>query len=168
MLSEIRKDPKTPLTRISDARISIKELSKEDINTLSNKLYKIKLPYRWRISNSSEYEETPLVSIISKDHEYPNISAVFYPRMIKSSSTRAENALKNFYKLIQKNSIAIDISLGDLVYIDNRFSLHSRDKFQPTFDKKNTPLRWVQRIFISESLWKHRNLKRVKNRIFSI
>ncbi|WP_455474914.1 hypothetical protein [Bartonella sp. B30(2025)] len=114
LLFGIRQDPKGPLTKISDSRISIKELSQEDINTLSSKFYNIKLPYRWRISNSPEYEETPLVPIISKDHEYPDISAVFYPGMIKSSSTKAEKALKNFYKLIKKNSIAIDISPGDL------------------------------------------------------
>lgn len=38
----------------------------------------------------------------------------------------------------------------------------------PSFDEKDTPLRWVQRVFISASLWNHRNLNQVEERIFSI
>lgn len=88
--------------------------------------------------------------------------------MISASTSRAEAALERFYGLIKENAIGIDIRPGDLVYIDNRFALHSRDKFTPSYDENDTPLRWVQRVFISASLWNHRNLNQVEERIFSI
>jgi hypothetical protein len=44
----------------------------------------------------------------------------------------------------------------------------SRDKFSPSYDDMNTPLRWVQRVFVSANLWNHRNLNQIEERIFSI
>lgn len=113
-------------------------------------------------------EETELVPLISQNQVLPDVSAVFYPGMIVASTPRAEVALERFYGLVKENAIGIDICPGDLVYIDNRFVLHSRDKFIPSFDEKGKPLRWVQRVFVSANLWNHRNLNQVEERIFSI
>lgn len=168
LLAGVRRDPQSPLTRISDSRLAIAQLGEEDIATLSSPLYRIKLPYRWRDSTQGGREETALVSLISKNHILPDVSAVFYPGMISASTPRAEAALERFYGLIKENAIGIDIRPGDLVYIDNRFALHSRDKFTPSYDENDTSLRWVQRVFISASLWNHRNLNQVEERIFSI
>ncbi|CAI0972060.1 taurine catabolism dioxygenase TauD [Serratia proteamaculans] len=168
LLAGVRRDPQSPMTRISDSRLAITQLGREDIETLSSPLYNIKLPYRWRNSTQGGREETALVPLISQNHILPDVSAVFYPGMIFSSTPRAEAALERFYGLIKENAIGIDIRPGDLVYIDNRFALHSRDKFTPSYDENDTPLRWVQRVFISASLWNHRNLNQVEERIFSI
>ncbi len=168
LLAGVRRDPQSPLTRISDSRLAIAQLSKEDIETLASPLYSIKLPYRWRQSTQSGKEETALVPLISQNHILPDVSAVFYPGMINASSPQSEAALERFYDRVKENAISIDICPGDLVYIDNRFALHSRDKFSPSYDDMNTPLRWVQRVFVSANLWNHRNLNKVENRIFSI
>ncbi|ETS32428.1 taurine catabolism dioxygenase TauD [Photorhabdus temperata] len=168
LLTGVRNDPGGPLTHISDSRISIAQLEKEDIEILAAPLYSIKLPYRWRQSTVIGKEETHLVPLISENHILPDISAVFYPGMITASTTKAEIALEKFYCLIKENSVGIHIEPGDLVYIDNRFTLHSRDKFTPTFDNRGTPLRWLQRVFISPNLWNHRYLNQIENRIFSI
>ncbi|WP_216362237.1 TauD/TfdA family dioxygenase, partial [Yersinia massiliensis] len=168
LLAGVRRDPQSPLTRISDSRLAIAQLGNEDIATLASPLYSIKLPYRWRQSTKAGCEETGLVPLISQNHVLPDISAVFYPGMISASTLRAKAALERFYGLVRENAILIDICPGDLVYIDNRFALHSRDKFTPSYDDKDTPLRWVQRVFVSASLWNHRNLNQVEERIFSI
>ncbi|ASL86721.1 taurine catabolism dioxygenase TauD [Serratia marcescens] len=168
LLAGVRRDPHSPMTRISDSRLAIAQLSREDVETLASPLYSIKLPYRWRQSTQAGREETALVPLISQNHVLPDVSAVFYPGMIAASTPRAEAALERFYGLVKENAIGIDICPGDLVYIDNRFALHSRDKFTPSFDERDTPLRWVQRVFISASLWNHRNLNQVEERIFSI
>ncbi|MGQ8816447.1 TauD/TfdA family dioxygenase [Serratia sp. NA_13] len=168
LLAGVRRDPQSPLTRISDSRLAIAQLSQEDIAILASPLYSIKLPYRWRQSNQGGREETALVPLISQNHILPDVSAVFYPGMISASTSRAEVALERFYGLIKENAVGIDICPGDLVYIDNRFALHSRDKFTPSYDENDTPLRWVQRVFVSASLWNHRNLNQIEDRIFSI
>ncbi|AEX52526.1 putative secreted oxygenase [Rahnella aquatilis CIP 78.65 = ATCC 33071] len=168
LLAGVRSDPQSPLTRISDSRLAIAQLDSEDIATLTSPLYSIKLPYRWRQCTQGGREETELVPLISQNHVLPDISAVFYPGMISASTLRAKAALDRFYNLVKENATCIDICPGDLVYIDNRFSLHSRDKFTPSYDEKETPLRWVQRVFVSANLWNHRNLNQVEERIFSI
>jgi len=58
------------------------------------------------------------------------------------------------------------VTPGRLVYIDNRFTLHSRDKFSGTDDESGNPMRWVQRVFVAANLWNHRNLNPVKSRVF--
>lgn len=151
LLAGVRRDPHSPMTRISDSRLAIAQLSREDVETLASPLYSIKLPYRWRQSTQAGREETALVPLISQNHVLPDVSAVFYPGMIAASTPRAEAALERFYGLVKENAIGIDICPGDLVYIDNRFALHSRDKFTPSFDERDTPLRWVQRVFIRQA-----------------
>lgn len=168
LLTGVRHDPGGPLTRISDSRLSIAQLKKDDIETLSSPLYSIKLPYRWRQSTLVGKEETHPVPLIAENHILPNISAVFYPGMITASTAKAEIALEKFYASVKRNAVGICIIPGDLVYIDNRLTLHSRDKFTPTFDNIGTPLRWLQRVFISPNLWNHRYLNQIEHRVFSI
>ena len=51
---------------------------------------------------------------------------------------------------------------------DNRFALHARDKFTPSFDDEGRPARWIQRVFVSQSLWSYRNLVPVSDRVYEV
>lgn len=134
LLAGVRSDPQSPMTHISDSRLAISQLSDKEIETLASPLYRIKLPYRWRQSSQTRCKGTGLVPLISQNHAFPDVSAVFYPGMISASTALAEAVLERFYRLVKKNAIALAICPGDLIYIDNRFVLHSRDKFVPSFD----------------------------------
>ena len=63
-----------------------------------------------------------------------------------------DRTLKNFYSALQEIKVGVEINVGDLVFIDNRFALHSRGIFKPEYDNNDKPLRWIQRVFVSSSL----------------
>lgn len=166
ILTGVRHDPNGPLTRVSDAREALCLLTEEDIELLRSPLYRLRVPFRWRAAMPGDLQETELVPLIQGDTELPEIAVAFYPDMVVAETEQALKALNNFHKAIDEVSFGVDITLGKLIYIDNRFTLHSRDSFEPTFDNQGNPLRWVQRVIIAPSLWNHRNLKQEKERVF--
>lgn len=166
LLSGVRHDPNGPLTRIADARAALRLLSAEEVDVLRQPLFEINIPYRWRAAFSKENTRTKPVPLVQGDIDMPEVSAVFYSDMLRSLSPEAAIIVYKFHQAIKQVSFGIDIQPGKLLYIDNRFALHSRDAFSPTLDEQGLPLRWVQRVFVAPNLWHHRNLKSIKNRIF--
>ncbi|MGE6628323.1 TauD/TfdA family dioxygenase [Bacillus pumilus] len=168
LLTGVNNDPKKPLTRLSDARKALRLLSEQDIEQLSHPLYRIKVPYRWRVSTPVELQETSPSPIIKGTIDLPEVTAAFYPDMVAPINNLAATSLENFRNAIRKVSFGIDVTPGRLVYINNRFTFHSRDAFKPTLDKSGNPIRWLQRIFIAPDLWNHRTLEPVKDRVFKL
>ncbi|WP_404456923.1 TauD/TfdA family dioxygenase (plasmid) [Virgibacillus necropolis] len=166
-LTGVRHDPEKPLTRIADAREALRLLSKNDIDQLCQPLFHIKVPYRWRLSIPGELQETDLVPLIQGDIDLPEVAVAFYPDMVRPANDFAATALRHFHDAIREVSFGIDVTPGRLIYIDNRFTLHSRDSFNPSFDESGSPLRWVQRVIVAPNLWNHRNLNQVKDRVFN-
>jgi L-asparagine oxygenase len=163
LLTGVRHDPAGPITRLADARAAIQLLTQDDIELLRMPQYRIKVPYRWRRENSTQ---TNAVALVRGSMDLPEVSAVFYPDMVEPQTSAAATAMANFYAAIREVSFGLEITPGRLVYIDNRFTLHSRDKFNGTYDEAGNPMRWVQRVFIAPNLWNHRNLNPVKSRVF--
>ncbi|KXU36451.1 hypothetical protein AXE65_04975 [Ventosimonas gracilis] len=147
-----------PLTHWADARNALKLLGNQDIECLRRPEFRIKVPYRWHRGN------IPIASLRG-NLSLPEVSAVFYPDMVEPQTTSAIKAMENFYKAIRKVSFGIDIKPGRLLYIDNHFTLHSRDKFNGSFDKYQNPTRRIQRVFVSPNLWNHLGLTQVKSRV---
>ncbi|MAM88843.1 MAG: taurine catabolism dioxygenase TauD [unclassified Hahellaceae] len=169
MLTGVNHDESGPMTRISDGNKALSLLSVVDREVLSSESYRIKVPHRWRGGKYSlQKTETDWVPIsLSKNGRYSDISAVFYQDMIVSKNKDAERALGNFHNAVKEVSEAISIRPGQLLYIDNRIALHSRDQFKPTY-QNGRPRRWVQRVFVSPNLWSHRDLQQVEHRIYEI
>ena len=163
LLTGVRKDPQGPLTYLADARKALKQLNEEDIAILREPWYQINVPYRWR---NKENTQTHPVPLLEGNLDLPEISAAFYPDMLYFLNEKAEKAAQKFYHALQDVAFGLEILPGHLVYIDNRFTLHSRSAFSPTYDEKGTPLRWIQRVFITNTLWPHRYLETVKPRVF--
>ena len=168
LLTGVNNDPKKPLTRLSDARKALSILSVEDISLLKQPLYQIKVPYRWRIDTPVELQETSPSPIIIGNADLHEVTAAFYPDMVAPTTELAAKALENFRSAIREVSFGIDVAPGRLVYINNRFTFHSRDAFNPTLDDSGNPVRWLQRIFIAPDLWNHRTLEAVKERVFKL
>lgn len=167
LLLGLRHDPctKGPKTYVADARVALKKMSSEEKDILYGKHFIIRQPYRWRVRNNKD-RETLLHPIITGPEDQPRVAVAFYPEMVLPVNEEAKSAYESFYKHICEASIGITIQPGCLLFINNRFTLHSREKFKPTFDNNGAPYRWVQRIFITNSLWPFRSCVRLGDRIF--
>ncbi|GLO16192.1 hypothetical protein PPUJ20028_47780 [Pseudomonas putida] len=163
MLTGVRHDRNGPMTRLADARKALDLLDANDVSCLRQPLYQIKVPYRWRKQGTYI---TPAIPMVCGSTSFPEINAVFYPDMVEALDPRAARAMKNFHDAIKAVSIGIAIKPGILAYVDNRFTLHARDRFSASLDDFNNPVRWVQRVFVANSLWGYRQLQRVKSRVF--
>ena len=152
-------------TNIACGRESIKLLDNNTVKVLRSNSFILKVPFRWRKSSSVIPEITNLIPAISGNDDYPTFHAAFYSDMMRGVTDEAQNALTSFHSAIKSVEKSMVIKPGELVFIDNRVSFHSRSKFDAKYDKNNRPYRWLQRVFISDSLWNFRKLKH-NNRIF--
>ena len=163
----LRSDPDVigPKTYVADSREALKRMTAADIKILSEKKFIIRQPYRWR-SHDSENRDTVLHSVLSGPMDQPRVTIAFYPDMVIPVSKEAKTAYDNFYEHLYDVAIGVDIQPGRLVFVNNRFTLHSRENFTPTFDKDGMPYRWVQRVFVTDSLWSFRSFHKQGERIF--
>jgi hypothetical protein len=124
------------------------------------------VPYRWRGATATPRDNTDLSPIVSGPLGLPRVTVAFYPDMVLPVNQRAKTALENFYREVRAVSEGIDIKPGRLVFINNRFTLHSRDRFVASFDANERAYRWLQRIFVTTSLWNFRSFGKKHERVF--
>lgn len=173
LLSGVRGDPNNigmgPKTLLSDARKALNLISDKDINILYSKSFFIKDPYRWRgkyFGDRSDNKDVFLRPVLKGPIDHPHVTVAFYPDMVQPVGPEAEQAYSNFHDAIKRVSIGIDIEPGRLVYVNNRFTLHSREKFNATQDENGSPYRWVQRVFVTNNLWNFRSFTRYGDRVY--
>jgi len=166
LLTGVNSDPDGPGTLVANGKAALDLLDADSRRILSEKRFILKVPYRWREALNG-LAETEKVSVIIEDGEYPDLAVAFYSDIITPCDEYAKLALEKFHKKVKEISIRLEINPGTLVYVDNRFGLHSRESFTPHFDNKGRAKRWIQRTFITPSLWNHRNLARSKHRVFN-
>lgn len=155
-----------PATRLADARRALRLLSNNDIACLYGHHYIIRVPYRWRGATPTPRDNTDLSAVLSGPLESPRVTVAFYPGMVLAVNEAAERALTNLYQAVRQVSFGINVTPGKLVFINNRFTLHARDRFTPQYDKNGCAYRWLQRVFVARSLWNFRAFKRVHDRVF--
>ena len=168
LLGGVRQQRNPPITPVSDVREALSLLSDEDIELLAQPLYKIKLPYRWRTNKKSKNYKTQYVPIINWENNNLYCNGAFYGNMIVDIKTKTgKKALTNFEKALYKTMIQEVITPGEVVCIDNRVMFHSRFSFDAQFNKNDQAYRWIQRIFVTESLDNFDSLVQNDDRIFS-
>ena len=167
LLLGVRAEPDGgPLTRVADCRRALALMSDEDIDYLYGKHYIIRVPYRWRGATPTPRDNTDLSPILSGPHDSPRVTVAFYPDMVLAANARAKQALDNLYQAIRNVSFGVQVIPGRLLLINNSFTLHSRDRFQPQFDDQGRAYRWVQRVFVARNLWNFRSFTPVEERVF--
>ena len=154
----------TPKTRICDSRLALDGLKDYEKEILKGNNYKIKVPMRWRTSTNQITDPSPIITGCLKQ---PEVAVAFYPDIVKPISKEASDVLDKFYHNIKEKSEWVDIKPGTMVYADNRFTMHSRDKFTASYDENGRGNRWVQRVFVKDSLWSYRNTKQEKDRVLN-
>lgn len=153
-LTGVRQDKAPPYTRVSDARLALDLLGSDDKEVLASPEYKIRLPYRWR-SYRTEYAciTTKFVPLIEWVPRGLLVHAAFYGDMITDvRSKKAEDAAKRFEAALEEVASDEVVEPGEMLAIDNRISLHARTPFKASFDESGQAHRWVQRIFITDSI----------------
>lgn len=166
VLTGVRQDPAMPKTRIADVDEAIRLLDPRDLEILRGDNFCLKVPYRWRNAQAGKSFETDPVSLISGCTIQPEAHVAFYGDMVTPLSDDATRAFRNFHEAIKRVSFGVDLTPGRIVCIDNRIALHSRDSFKANYDDNGLPMRWIQRVFVTSTLWNHRSLRRVKERVF--
>ena len=147
-----------PNTRVSSGKEAIKTLNNKQLSELYKSNFILKVPHRWRDSFTSDKDITGLIPAITGNLEYPTFHLAFYSDMMFGVTLEAQNALEALHSAVRKCSIARVICPGEMMYVDNRYSFHSRDKFKATYDSDGRAHRWLQRVFVSDSLWDFRNM----------
>lgn len=153
-LTGVRQDIRSPKTRLSDARLALELLSEADRIQLAGPNLKIKLPYRWRPHMSETFHDnSPMVPLTEWTAAGLVVHAAFYGDMIADISTlAAERAAKNFEAALEEVALDEVVVPGEMLGIDNNFTLHARTPFDATFDSEGRAMRWVQRVFVTETL----------------
>lgn len=168
LLLGIRQDSRRagPLTHLADARAALRLLDEADIETLFSRSFIIRVPHRWRHATSKPQDNTGLCPVLLGSRKTPQVTVAFYPDMVLPINASARAALDRFHLAIREVSVGIDVCPGRLVIINNKFTLHSRDAFDATFDSGGKAYRWLQRVFVAESLWNFRSYPRLGARVF--
>ena len=162
----IDENARQPNTFISDARKALKLLKPSDIEILYGNNFHLHLPHRWRNAFHHSKINTSKCPVIRGSLDLPRMSVAFYSDMVTPANKKARVALNNLHQAIKKVSESIIITPGRLVYVDNRFTLHSRSKFNPTYDEHGYPYRWLHRVFVASSLWPFRHFQSIGDRVF--
>ncbi|MCO7632991.1 TauD/TfdA family dioxygenase [Pseudomonas guariconensis] len=165
MLLGLRSDQNAggPKTWVSDARAALGALTENEVELLYGRHFVIRQPYRWRTADN---RASVLYPILSGPRLYPRVTAVFYPGMVTAVNDAAQAAYLKFYRAVKRVALAVDIQPGRLLYVNNRFALHAREKFTPTYDENGLAYRWVQRLFLTHDLWNFRAFEKTGARIF--
>jgi hypothetical protein len=167
VLTGVRQDPAMPKTHLADASEALRQLDQLDLESLRGDNFCLKVPYRWRsVLAGKSFVETAPAPLISGCTIQPEVHVAFYPDMVTPLNDEAARAFRNFYEAIKRVSFGVDVTPGRLVYVDNRFTLHSRDRFKANYDESGRAMRWIQRVFVTSTLWNHRTLRRLKERVF--
>lgn len=151
-------------TLIADTRKALKLLNTYDLKILYGENFYLNLPYRWREIFS--HEAMVKCPVLRGTLNKPRVCVAFYSNMILPINHAAKMALAHFHQAVKETSEVIQITPGKLIYVDNRFTLHARERFTPTYDNQGCPYRWIQRVFVSPSLWAFRNFQTVGGRVF--
>jgi hypothetical protein len=153
-------------TKFADARLALKQLSKQCIQTLKGDNYIISVPYRWREYLPSQKLFTDPVPIVAGHLESPRIFAAFYSNIMKPVSQEAQIALDNFKNELVKISSHAVLTAGKLLYINNKYTLHAREAFTPIYSPDGRGDRWVQRVFTSKDISGFSRIKNLYGRIY--
>lgn len=154
LLTGVSQDVAPPKTRLSDARAALALLGPDDRRTLSAAAYRIRLPYRWRgFRDGYEAIVTPRVPLVRATPDGLLVNAALYGDMIADYAyPAAEAAARNFEAALEEVSLDEVVEPGTLLCIDNRVTLHARTPFKASFDAEGRARRWVQRLFVTDSL----------------
>ncbi len=89
----------------------------------------------------------PVIPILYGDKDDPLL--IFDPDLMIGLTPEASCAITELKNLLDSKKDGVLLESGDLLVVDNHRSLHGRNKFTPYYDGKD---RWLQRIYVAESL----------------
>lgn len=110
-----------------------------------------KAPVRWQPALAGRHETAPSPVLEGPLH-FPRITAALYGGLTRGADPKAQAALDAFAAALAEVAVGHEIEPGTMVLLRNEFVLHARTAFTPYFDAEGRASRWLQRIFVAESL----------------
>lgn len=134
----VRGDVNAGTTFASLSRV-LDELSDEDIDTLSQKLFITTVDKSFLDEGEKNREVKTRVI-----HRHGG-KMVYDSSAMRGMNAEAQAALDNFTKLVQKEKFTIALQSGQIAIIDNWQTAHGRTEFTPRYDGTD---RWIKRVFV--------------------
>ncbi|SBS39216.1 L-asparagine oxygenase [Marinomonas spartinae] len=143
-------------TFISSAKEIRSQLSKEDIQTLCQPLFRTGVDYSFGSPNNTK-GNGPTLKIL--DEEIDDFICYDLDLMVGLTET-ARKSLYNLRLAANRCKYSIKLEKGDLLVIDNNKVIHGRSEFNPLYDGYD---RWILRTCAMQSINSFRNAVNLKS-----
>jgi L-asparagine oxygenase len=156
-----------PLQKIID------NIVEHEYELLLNPLWKIGIDLSFKKENHTflEGEIRGPLSILNKNSELNSKPTLIFDQDLMNGITEEANILKQkIVDIYYKERISYNLKSGEIILIDNRYTLHGRSKFIPKFDGQD---RFLIRCFgildnnYEKSLYARPNNRRIVNSQYS-
>lgn len=141
-----------PKTCTTDVRLALRLVDPALLSVLWEPLYTLRVPERWSKALGPTVGWTSPVPLLAGTPSNPVVSVAFYPGMVEALTDKARKALEALRAAVEAVAVDHEIAPGSLVLINNQVTLHARRAFSPHFDRQGRASRWVQRLFVANSL----------------
>jgi len=158
----LRSDPcREAGTLAADIRTACGYLSAADIVELRRPAFCIRAPQSF-VGAIGELWSEPRPILTGPD-DLPEACANL--NGMQAITTSAQTALETFRATLQRSEVTQRVCLqpGECLLIDNRKALHGRGAFTPRYNGED---RWLQRVYVTTSLWSGRASYKGRERLF--
>ncbi|MEU7176845.1 MULTISPECIES: TauD/TfdA family dioxygenase [Streptomyces] len=125
-------------TLVSSIRRALPVIEESDRRVLHQARFVTAPPPSFRSGGSTEAHP-----VLDGSPDDPNIRVDF--NATSALDDEAKQALERLRVIMMDLSTAVELSPGELVFVDNRVVLHGRAPFTPRYDGRD---RWLQRVFV--------------------
>ena len=150
------------VTSTADIRDAILHLTPEEIEILRGPNFKLDIPESFVENGCTHTVHTP---VLTGPAESPQVTVNF--DRIQGIHAHADEALAALGCAFELPGVLREtrITQGVLAIIANRRAVHGRSEFTPRWDGMD---RWLQRVYVSSSLWNLRQFASPASRVISI
>lgn len=149
------------LTYYSDARDVVEQLDPADEATLRSPLFRMNAPstYRREHAGGADVLSEP-VPVLTGPDDTPEICLA--ASGVRPLGEEAEATLERLQDACRATAVAVHLTPGQALLVNNRKGVHARSDFPARFDGSD---RWLQRTYVRRSLWDIRHLSTDRPRV---
>jgi L-asparagine oxygenase len=139
-------------TIVVDLRNALAQMPEWAVEELKKPNFVFSLP----VSFGGVAQWSSPMPVIKGDLSLPECVLDFKGMLAISEDKRCQEALDMLETIMHETENINNIYLekGDLLFIPNRYTAHGRSFFKPRYDGQD---RWLQRIYLADSLWQARS-----------
>lgn len=142
-------------TTYADSFDIVSQLSEESIETLQKNWFTTQIDQSFRTNGEENMEMVTPVLQESSESSVDKYKLTYDSFFMKAkgvddeSQALAERALDEFRRAVEKCTKEVVLKTGDLLVINNKYTIHGRKPFTPRYDGTD---RWLQRMLVIDRL----------------